>query len=444
MNKTWTDRADRDLFLSILMVKSVGIVSGAEWSQIGALMRGQGHGFTNEGCRQHFQGMRRKSAKKDTIAKPIDVGSQDPTHDPIMRRPGPGRRKIRKSASADSQAPDNLEHTATSQLPQDQQQVQDHQTNHHQQQQQPMMVNQSMVASRSLSQSLPQSMSESMSQLHHTQHHHHAHQQHAAMLAHVQQQQEQEEEQEQHQQQEHQQSLFQHYQIHDPSLVNITESLPVDLDPAAPDAGIDTTATDHDIDALDVAVSMAPSPPTDPALVVAVGVSVDESPSLQSLPTTHQHSNNNPSSISHAATEPISDIRSQVHSHAHLDTDAAVLQHALGNEDTNNGPPAKRQRIDLDANVGISANGDNHGLDSVDSTEDLMSSHLQDNVVDVVSVVDVDVGVDMGVGVGIESQDPTQHSGLSDDDAAAAAVLALQEASGPETGVEPYESTFEL
>ncbi|KKF97280.1 hypothetical protein CFO_g405 [Ceratocystis platani] len=251
MNKTWTDRADRDLFLSILMVKSVGVVSGAEWSQIGALMRGQGHGFTNEGCRQHFQGMRRKSAKKDAIARPIDVGSRDPTHDPIMRRPGPGRRKIQKSASAESQAPDNLEHAATSQLPQDQQQVQDHQTNdqqQQQQQQQPTMVDQSMVAS----QSLPQSMSESMSQLHHTQHHHHAHQQHAAMLAHVQQQQQQQ--QEEQEQQEHQQSLFQHYQIHDPSLVNITESLPVDVDPAAPDAGIDTTATDHDIGTLDVAM----------------------------------------------------------------------------------------------------------------------------------------------------------------------------------------------
>lgn len=51
MNKNWNDRADKDLFFTILSVKNIGIISGAEWTIIGNHMRSLGYGFTNEGCR---------------------------------------------------------------------------------------------------------------------------------------------------------------------------------------------------------------------------------------------------------------------------------------------------------------------------------------------------------------------------------------------------------
>lgn len=51
MNKNWGDRADKDLFFTILSVKNIGVISGAEWTTIGNHMRTLGYGFTNEGCR---------------------------------------------------------------------------------------------------------------------------------------------------------------------------------------------------------------------------------------------------------------------------------------------------------------------------------------------------------------------------------------------------------
>jgi hypothetical protein len=51
MNKNWNDRADKDLFFTILSVKNIGVISGSEWTTIGNHMRSLGYGFTNEGCR---------------------------------------------------------------------------------------------------------------------------------------------------------------------------------------------------------------------------------------------------------------------------------------------------------------------------------------------------------------------------------------------------------
>lgn len=51
MNKNWNDRADKDLFFTILSVKNIGVISGTEWTTIGNHMRSLGYGFTNEGCR---------------------------------------------------------------------------------------------------------------------------------------------------------------------------------------------------------------------------------------------------------------------------------------------------------------------------------------------------------------------------------------------------------
>ncbi|KAI5864206.1 hypothetical protein GGS23DRAFT_487469 [Durotheca rogersii] len=101
MNKNWNDRADKDLFFTILSVKNIGVISGAEWTTIGNHMRSLGYGFTNEGCRQHFQGLRRAQHKTDTNGNVLDSQRRaDPTMNPITRRPGPGRGRPRKQPSA--------------------------------------------------------------------------------------------------------------------------------------------------------------------------------------------------------------------------------------------------------------------------------------------------------------------------------------------------------
>ncbi|KAK3997124.1 hypothetical protein QBC44DRAFT_316315 [Cladorrhinum sp. PSN332] len=100
LNKNWNDRADKDLFFTILSVKNIGVISGQEWTTIGNHMRSIGYGFTNEGCRQHFQGLRRAQNKADSHPPPpIDnsLKKPDPTFNPITRRPGPGRGRPRKN-----------------------------------------------------------------------------------------------------------------------------------------------------------------------------------------------------------------------------------------------------------------------------------------------------------------------------------------------------------
>ncbi|KAH8907221.1 hypothetical protein BR93DRAFT_928093 [Coniochaeta sp. PMI_546] len=103
MNKNWNDRADKDLFFTILSIKNIGVISGSEWTAIGNHMRTLGYGFTNEGCRQHFQGLRRAQNKiEGSVASPVDSGVRkigDPTLNPITRRPGPGRGRPKKQAS---------------------------------------------------------------------------------------------------------------------------------------------------------------------------------------------------------------------------------------------------------------------------------------------------------------------------------------------------------
>ncbi|KAI8963422.1 hypothetical protein F5Y11DRAFT_151765 [Daldinia sp. FL1419] len=100
MNKNWNDRADKDLFFTILSVKNIGVISGAEWTTIGNHMRALGYGFTNEGCRQHFQGLRRAQHKAETNGGIDAQRRSDPTQNPITRRPGPGRGRPRKQPPA--------------------------------------------------------------------------------------------------------------------------------------------------------------------------------------------------------------------------------------------------------------------------------------------------------------------------------------------------------
>ncbi|KAK3304402.1 uncharacterized protein B0T15DRAFT_240516 [Chaetomium strumarium] len=104
MNKNWNDRADKDLFFTILSVKNIGVISGSEWTTIGNHMRSLGYGFTNEGCRQHFQGLRRAQAKAENGAATDSPRRIDPTLNPITRRPGPGRGRPRKKSAAGAAA----------------------------------------------------------------------------------------------------------------------------------------------------------------------------------------------------------------------------------------------------------------------------------------------------------------------------------------------------
>ncbi|KAH9883491.1 hypothetical protein F4778DRAFT_766532 [Xylariomycetidae sp. FL2044] len=108
MNKNWGDRADKDLFFTILSVKNIGVISGAEWTTIGNHMRTLGYGFTNEGCRQHFQGLRRAQHKAESNGSTHDSQrTADPTQNPITRRPGPGRGRPRKQPPAPSSSPND-------------------------------------------------------------------------------------------------------------------------------------------------------------------------------------------------------------------------------------------------------------------------------------------------------------------------------------------------
>ncbi|SPQ27459.1 640fcbc6-deb0-419d-8721-15944957a1c0 [Thermothielavioides terrestris] len=105
MNKNWNDKADKDLFFTILSVKNIGVISGSEWVTIGNHMRSLGYGFTNEGCRQHFQGLRRAQQKNENSAQNDNPRKIDPTLNPITRRPGPGRGRPRKQAAGATAAP---------------------------------------------------------------------------------------------------------------------------------------------------------------------------------------------------------------------------------------------------------------------------------------------------------------------------------------------------
>ncbi|TLS23060.1 uncharacterized protein PpBr36_06306 [Pyricularia pennisetigena] len=105
-HKNWSDRADRDLFFTILSVKQIGVISGAEWQTIGSHMRTLGYGFTNEGCRQHFQGLRRaqnKAEANDNVES--SPRRADPTLNPITRRPGPGRGRPRRLPGQSGETP---------------------------------------------------------------------------------------------------------------------------------------------------------------------------------------------------------------------------------------------------------------------------------------------------------------------------------------------------
>ncbi|KAI1411730.1 hypothetical protein F5Y13DRAFT_164935 [Hypoxylon sp. FL1857] len=108
MNKNWNDRADKDLFFTILSVKNIGVISGAEWTTIGNHMRSLGYGFTNEGCRQHFQGLRRAQHKAESNGSVDSQRRSDPTQNPITRRPGPGRGRPRKQPPAPINDPDQV------------------------------------------------------------------------------------------------------------------------------------------------------------------------------------------------------------------------------------------------------------------------------------------------------------------------------------------------
>ncbi|KAG6088151.1 hypothetical protein E4U15_006705 [Claviceps sp. LM218 group G6] len=120
-HKNWNDRADKDLFFTILSLKDVGLISGEEWCRIGNHMRCLGYRFTNEGCRQHFQGLRRAQNKAAAVGTAVVANPYhaDPTLNPVTRRPGPGRGRPKKHslASAPEVGQPVLKHTYPTLLP---------------------------------------------------------------------------------------------------------------------------------------------------------------------------------------------------------------------------------------------------------------------------------------------------------------------------------------
>ncbi|KAG6116920.1 hypothetical protein E4U13_001542 [Claviceps humidiphila] len=120
-HKNWNDRADKDLFFTILSLKDVGLISGEEWCRIGNHMRCLGYRFTNEGCRQHFQGLRRAQNKTAAVGTAVVANPYhaDPTLNPITRRPGPGRGRPKKHslASAPEVGQSVVKHTYPTLLP---------------------------------------------------------------------------------------------------------------------------------------------------------------------------------------------------------------------------------------------------------------------------------------------------------------------------------------
>ncbi|KAG5942964.1 hypothetical protein E4U59_000765 [Claviceps monticola] len=101
-HKNWNDRADKDLFFTILSLKDVGLISGEEWCRIGNHMRCLGYRFTNEGCRQHFQGLRRAQNKAAAVGTAVVTNPYhaDPTLNPTTRRPGAGKGRPKKHSLA--------------------------------------------------------------------------------------------------------------------------------------------------------------------------------------------------------------------------------------------------------------------------------------------------------------------------------------------------------
>ncbi|KAG6275287.1 hypothetical protein E4U47_000971 [Claviceps purpurea] len=120
-HKNWNDRADKDLFFTILSLKDVGLISGEEWCRIGNHMRSLGYRFTNEGCRQHFQGLRRTQNKAAVIGTAVVANPYhtDPTLNPVTRRSGPGRGRPKKHslASAPEVGQPVVKHTYSTILP---------------------------------------------------------------------------------------------------------------------------------------------------------------------------------------------------------------------------------------------------------------------------------------------------------------------------------------
>ncbi|KAG6148595.1 hypothetical protein E4U28_003864 [Claviceps purpurea] len=120
-HKNWNDRADKDLFFTILSLKDVGLISGEEWCRIGNHMRSLGYRFTNEGCRQHFQGLRRTQNKAAAIGTAVVANPYhaDPTLNPVTRRSGPGRGRPKKHSltSAPEVGQPVVKHTYSTILP---------------------------------------------------------------------------------------------------------------------------------------------------------------------------------------------------------------------------------------------------------------------------------------------------------------------------------------
>ncbi|KFY23490.1 hypothetical protein V493_05831 [Pseudogymnoascus sp. VKM F-4281 (FW-2241)] len=84
MPSPWTPAADRDLLLAIIDENKL---QGLDWRLISAKMDTKGYSFTHEGCRQHFQKLRRASATGANGSVPSTPRTPKTPKTPASRKP---------------------------------------------------------------------------------------------------------------------------------------------------------------------------------------------------------------------------------------------------------------------------------------------------------------------------------------------------------------------
>ncbi|KFY38086.1 hypothetical protein V494_04509 [Pseudogymnoascus sp. VKM F-4513 (FW-928)] len=84
MPSQWTADADRDLLLAIIDENKL---TGLDWHVISAKMAAKKHNFSHEGCRQHFQKLRKASSTGANGSVPRTPKTPKTPKTPASRKP---------------------------------------------------------------------------------------------------------------------------------------------------------------------------------------------------------------------------------------------------------------------------------------------------------------------------------------------------------------------
>ncbi|KAH8657164.1 hypothetical protein BGZ60DRAFT_384043 [Tricladium varicosporioides] len=99
---TWNAESDRDLLLAIM---ELGKLEGLDWHAVSARMGDKGYSFSNEGCRQHYQKLRKayKSKGPGPTTSPIKAnGSPSKSTNTTPRKRAPKSTKSSQSTNGNS------------------------------------------------------------------------------------------------------------------------------------------------------------------------------------------------------------------------------------------------------------------------------------------------------------------------------------------------------